>query len=68
MTPEERGEVYRGGIHAVVGGLVLALFLYQVIRIAEHGPERHLVVNALVYGPLALYEHWQTLRHWRHAG
>jgi predicted outer membrane lipoprotein len=57
------GEVFRGGVHSLMGHLACAFALYNAMRFTEERDRRHLV-NVGVYAALWAFEQVQTARHW----
>lgn len=62
----DTGESFRGGIHFVMGGLALALGLYNVMRFVESRGSAH-AINATAYTLLVGLEIVNTHHHWSKA-
>lgn len=58
-----RTESFKGGVHFVVGGIAVALALYNLMRAIETHERRNLV-NTGAYAALFLLEWRNTRYHW----
>ena len=69
MTPRDfvqtgHGEAIKGTVHVLVASLLGVMTAYNATAfIFRH--QRHLAINALLYGAGCWYELRQTARHWR---
>ena len=59
-------ETFKGGIHALTGGLAAAMCLYNLMSYSQRR-ERHLAVNVGIYAALWAFEGYQAKRHWGRA-
>lgn len=60
---DETGETFKGGIHFLMGGLALALGLYNVMRFMEVRGRGH-AINVAAYALLLGLEAKNTKHHW----
>lgn len=56
------GEVFKGFVHWLIGGLAAAACLYNAMAWTQR-EETHLAVNATLYLALWLFEFYQTCQH-----
>ena len=54
---------FKGGVHATLGTLLAVCAAYNLMRWCATKQRRN-AVNAAIYGPLAVYEAYQTHYHW----
>lgn len=56
-------EVYKGGVHFIVGGFVAAFALYNLMEYLEKR-RRHSLLNACAYAGVITLEAVNTHHHW----
>lgn len=59
----ETGDLFKGGIHFVLGSLAATACLYNALEWTRRS-EVHSAVNVAVYGGLWIFELYQTRGHW----
>lgn len=56
-------ETFRGGVHFTAGMLFSVMAAWNCMRLVSDGSPRH-AVNLAIYGPLVLFEGYNTWTHW----
>lgn len=57
-------EDFKGGIHAVMGAMLVVMAAYNLMRLSGPSRARRHVINVALYLPGAVYEFWNAKYHW----
>lgn len=67
MASPNSGELFKGGVHSVMGGLAAAFALYNLMAFSQTKEKRN-AANVAIYASLFVLEGFQTHFHWSRNG